>query len=122
MKAWNIVIFEGFIGSNYELSFSKNDKPYARLWITNREKGQGDYELAAEINVTMFGKTAENFTGQKGDRVIVRGHLQTREYDKKKYTDVIAERVDVVWRKADKPVQQQPQQQAPPPDDSGTPF
>ncbi len=121
MKAWNIVIFEGFISSNYELSFSKNDKPYARLWLTNREKGQGDYEIAAEMNVTIFGKTAENFTGQKGDRVVVRGYFQTSEYNDKKYTDVIAEKIDVVWKQGTKPVVNK--EQGPPPiDDSNLPF
>ena len=113
MRLWNILMFEGFIGGDFELSHTNSGTPYIRLWVNNQEKGKTGYEVKADINVTYFGKGAEKFDGQKGDRVIIRGHLQTNEYNNKKYLGCLADRVDVVWRAGSK----REEASADPPDD-----
>ena len=103
MNAQNCLVFEGFLGGNSEISHTDSGQAYLKLWIVRRDKwkdkNDNERESRAELNATLWGKQAESFTGEKGDRVIFRGELRTNEYKGKKYTEGKVDRIDVVWRK-----------------------
>lgn len=71
--------------------------------------GFGDKQRTDYPNIVAFGKTAENIGKycSKGSKVGISGRIQTGSYEKdgrKVYTtDVIAEQVEFLSKKADKP-------------------
>ena len=115
----NQTILAGWITNDISSFITESGKNYVRGAVTvqrnykNKETGKADTDI---INFTSFGNTAnfiENFVG-KGDRVVVKGRLQSSSYtikqvidnegtiiDKKIYkTDLIVDEVDLV-KKAD---------------------
>ena len=76
----------------------------------SRGKNKNGQDLGADfINVTTYGKTAENFANfkHKGDMVLIDGHITTGSYEKdgrKIYTtEVTADRVDFLTRESNAP-------------------
>lgn len=71
----------------------------------NRGKNKNGQDLGADfINITTYGKTAENFANfkHKGDMVLIEGHITTGSYEKdgkKIYTtEVTVDRLDFLTR------------------------
>lgn len=71
----------------------------------NRGKNKNGQDLGADfINITTYGKTAENFCNfkHKGDMVLIEGHITTGSYEKdgkKIYTtEVTVDRLDFLTR------------------------
>lgn len=117
----NQTILAGWITSDITSFMTESGKQYVRGAVTvqrnykNKETGKADTDI---INFTAFGNTAkflDDFVG-KGDRVVVKGRLQSSSYtikqaidnegtvvDKKIYkTDLIVDEVDLVKKAEEK--------------------
>lgn len=106
----NAVFFEGNLTRDTEMQFSKAGNGYSRNAIAvERRKKDGD-EWVSETSFFDFSildeRLAENFceSFNKGDRVLVFGHLQTRtveddEGNKRTFTGLIVDNVgaSVKW-------------------------
>lgn len=77
------VTFAGRLTDNVNLRYSSAGKPWASFSIAVNERGRGrDGETRENVvffNCKVFGDLAENLSAsvQKGDRLIVSGHIRT---------------------------------------------
>lgn len=113
----NITILQGRITKDIELRYN-NETAFARFTLAVDRKGK---EKEADfIQCIAFGKTAENidkFVG-KGNRILVKGRIQTGSYKRQDggtvyTTDVVVEEADFVEWKEKKPEQPKPEQPKP---------
>lgn len=94
----NQTIIEGRVTHTPELKTTAGGKMVVQTTIANHK--DGEQEKVSFIDVTFFGKTAENFARyiKKGDKIVVIGNLVTSNYSDKngvsrKSTNIICEKV-----------------------------
>lgn len=104
MAGVNRVTIIGNLGKDPETKFSSAGKVICKFSVAVNEK-YGDKEHTEWFNVTVFDKQAEA-CGQylaKGRQVYVEGRQRTSEYEKdgekKRWTEVIADRVQFLGSK-----------------------
>lgn len=83
-----VITFAGNLAADPELRFTPQGKPVAncRVLVNRRVRnGAGEWEDAEPTahNVVVWGQPAENLaeTAQRGDRVLVHGHVETETWD-----------------------------------------
>ena len=91
------------VAGDIDLRYSSGGTAYARFRaVADKKKKEGDQWVDDKVfwvNVTVFGKTAENMMDSvaRGDLVYIEGTIETREYEKdgqkRTSVDVIANRV-----------------------------
>ena len=95
----------GALVKEVEIRYTANGKGFMSNTIAVRRKfknEKGDYE-SDFINIKVFGKSAEYIEkyAKKGDKVLIRGHIQTGKYENKKgevvyTTDVFVDEINIV--------------------------
>jgi len=119
--AMNVVILNGNLGKDPEIKVSQSGTSITRFSLAvkgNRKDENGEYKTNW-VNCLAFSKTAELIANhcKKGDKIGVRGSLETGSYvnqeGKTVYTtDVIVQELEFLTSKQQAPQQQQqPQQQ-----------
>ena len=106
----NKTIFLGRVVRQPEIRYTQNQKVVAQFDIAvNRDfkNANGEYE-ADFFRVVMWGKVAElaGNSLDKGHRVLLEGRLQNRSYEakdgtKRYVTEIIADKMEFIERKAD---------------------
>ena len=117
----NKTIFLGRVVRQPEVRYTTNQKVVAQFDIAvNRDfkNAQGEYE-ADFFHVVMWGKLAElaGNSLDKGHRVLVEGRLQNRSYEakdgtKRYITELIADKMEFIERKATNNAGKAPQSMA----------
>jgi len=106
----NLVVLIGNLARDPDIRYSQNQMAIAKFTLAiNRYVKDGENQ-ADFIRVTAFGKQAElveNYI-KKGNKVAVEGRIQTGSYEDKDgktvyTTDVIANRIEFVEKKAKEP-------------------
>ena len=109
----NNVILIGRITKKPELNYTQNQTAVTRfsLAVDRLKKDDG----ADFPSITVFGRQAENVCRykDKGDMLAISGRIQTGSYtdrngNKVYTTDVVADRVEFIGGKAEKPVERTP--------------
>ena len=107
----NFSVFIGNIVADPELRFTPSGVPVANLRVANNRKLKSGDEEATFMSVTCWQGLAENVAEllSKGDRVVVVGRLQQRQFDRKDGTrgeviEIVADEVSRSLRfRADSP-------------------
>lgn len=104
----NNVNLTGNLTGEPELRFTSAGQPVANLRIAVNERFQRNGEWAERttyMNVVAWGTLGENVSQSlsKGDRVMVQGRIQIREYapaddDKRYFTELVADEIGVALR------------------------
>ena len=117
MSGVNKVILVGNLGANPEMRFTQGGQAVANLRIATSERWtdrNGQKQETTEWHrVVVFGKQAE-IVGQyltKGRQVYIEGRLQTRQWQdqqgqKRFSTEVVAQRVQMLGSRGDRPAEQ----------------
>ena len=110
----NKFIITGNLTKDPELSYSGAGKAYTKFSVAvsrNFDRDKTDF-----FNCTVFGAQAEALANyqKKGNKVLVDGEVQIDNKDGKYYTNVIAQKVEFLDRKGDKPQQSNQQDNADP--------
>ena len=90
----NLVILTGRIGHDIDLKKTNTGKSMVKLRLAVRvSKDQSDW-----FNITAWDKSAEYLSqyAHKGDLINIEGRLTTRTYEEKTYTDVVANRIEIL--------------------------
>lgn len=124
MSDLNQCQFIGRLGSDPEISQSKNGKSVARFSIAVSEKWTDDYGNRVErtewVNISAFGGLADVIAKYltKGSQVFISGKMQTREYTDKngierKAVSIIADNMQMLGSRPQNSGQTQNYQQQP---------
>ena len=117
--ALNIVVLNGNLGKDPEVKVSQSGMTITRFSVAvkgNRKDENGEYKTNW-INCIAFSKTAELIGNnvKKGDKLGIRGSLETGSYTSAEgkvvyTTDVIVQEIEFLTSKQQQPAQQQYQQ------------
>jgi single-strand DNA-binding protein len=104
----NKFIISGNLTKTPELKYSPSGKAYTKFSVAVKrpfKKDETDF-----FNATCFGKLAENVAQytDTGSKVLVVGQVNIDKNGDKYYTNVIADEVEFLSSKQDKPQQQKP--------------
>lgn len=97
MASMNRVVLCGHSGGEAETRFTKSGKAVTNFSLATND-GWGDKEETNWHKVTCWDKTAE-YIGEhltKGASVLVEGRIKYRKHEDKYYTDIIADRVQLL--------------------------
>jgi len=108
----NTTTFDGFLGQDPELKWTQNKTAICKLnvYVTDEwEKDGQKKESGNWVSVTLWGKKGEEFTGLKGDKVLVTGRLKeetwkTKDGSNRSKLTVTALYAAVVWTKQQIPL------------------
>ena len=107
----NRVVLTGNLGKDVELKYTPNGKAVATFSLAVKDNFVKD--KTHWINIVVWGKPAENCSQYigKGSSVAVDGRLSTRDYENKEgrkvyVTEVVADSVQFLDKKGDKPAGQ----------------
>ncbi len=128
LNQWTII---GNVGREPELSYAGNGTAFTRFSVATTQ-GTGDKRETLWVNVTCFGKTAENMNLwlYRGCQVLCQGYVEKRKYTDKSSNEretwnLIASLVQPLDKKGDREKQQiQPPytDEPPAPTDDDVPF
>lgn len=103
MNMTNVIVMQGRLTKDVELRYTKSNKAVASFSLANEYRGKD----ASFYSCTAWGNTAEYMERylNKGQMIVVTGHLQTREYDDKdgnhrKLVEIVADSVATCGRTA----------------------
>jgi single-strand DNA-binding protein len=111
MRGINVCFFGGNVGNEPNLKHLASGTPVVSFSLAMSEKRKGDSgetETVEWVRVVCFSNLAEICSKHlgKGDAALVIGKLRTREFEKdgekKRYTEVIADRVHFLTKKKER--------------------
>lgn len=104
-KPKNLVILEGNLGQKPDAVNTSSNILMSKSSIAVSRKKGNEFE-SMWVNLVAFGPTAGHFANlDKGDKIRIEGRLNINKKEDKTYTNVVVDRLEVVRKKSEFPLE-----------------